>query len=140
MIEGKRFNDGVIDISSLRKAKEEEVEETKEVEFDANKVMESVPRAFAATSEDGDDIELEVLSAIVHPKGIIYIVLTDNIEGEPPFIMIADHDNQQMLEGLRPATEQQFMEFQQIMATVEYDDEKSEEPDADLSDEDNFAD
>lgn len=112
-LEGKRFNDGVIDLSTLRQKEQ----------FDAQKVMETIPQQFQATNEEGEPIILETLSAIVHPRGVIFIVLTDNIEGEPPFLMIATHTDNKMNEDLRPAEEAEFMEFQEIMANYSADQE-----------------
>lgn len=116
-LEGKRFNDGVIDLSSLAKKEP----------FDANKVMQTIPQQFQASDEEGNDILLETISAIVHPKGFIYIVLTDNIEGEPPFLMTASHKDNEMQDDLRPSTEEEVMDYMAIMQEYQAEEDQNYE-------------
>lgn len=123
-IEGKRFSDGVIDIGSLRKQKEEElVAQTEGVieaelvqpSFDPQKVMETIPAGFEATGEDGQQIMLQIISVMAHPRGQLYLVMTDNLPDEPPFLMTASIVDNAMQDDLRPVTEEEFIEFQNMM-------------------------
>lgn len=126
-VEGQRFNDGVIDLSSLRAKKEAEAA-SEEVVFNAEAVLSTVPAGYEAKGPDEEPLRLEVVSAIVHPRGHVFLVMTDNIEGEPPFIMVATHEANKMNDDLRPATEEEFAEFQSIMA--DYAQDQLEEQDA----------
>lgn len=103
-VEADRFPNGLIDLSTMRHT------------FDPQKVLETIPSHFQAKDESGNELLLETLSAVVHPKGVVYIVMTDNIEGEPPFLMTATHKNNELQQDLTPATEAEFYEYQGIMA------------------------
>lgn len=126
-VEGQRFNDGVIDLSSLRAKKEEEKAAATEYVFDANAILATVPAGYEAKGPDEEPLQLEVVSAIVHPRGDVFLVMTDNIDGEPPFIMMGSHADNKMNEDLRPATEEEFAEFQGIMSEYAADQDEIDE-------------
>jgi hypothetical protein len=109
----KRFNDGVIDLSSLRNRKEEE--KKAEVEYNPDAILNTIPAEFEATNDEGAQVTINVLSVAVMPDRI-YLILTDNKEGEPPFLMLGKHENNVFTQDLIPATEQDLEEYNAMVA------------------------
>lgn len=113
----KRFNDGVIDLSSLKKTKEEKAKEELMATYNPEAIMASIPTEFQAKDDEGEEVTIQVISVAVMPE-VIYMVLTDNKEDEPPFLMLATHTDNAFNEDLRPATEEDLEEYNALV--VEY--------------------
>lgn len=111
----KRFNDGVIDLSSLRKSKEEREAEKKLAEYNPDAILSTIPAEFEAKDEEGNQVVISVLSVAVMPERI-YLILTDNKEGEPPFLMLGQHENNVFTQELTPATEEDLQEYNQMVS------------------------
>lgn len=107
-----RFNDGIIDLSSLREKKQAE---QGKIEYDPNLIMESIPQSFAATAEGAEgELTIEVQSVAIMPD-VIYLILHDGQEDEPPFLMIGKHENNQFTGELIPATQEDLEEYNKLV-------------------------
>lgn len=108
----KRFNDGVIDLSSLR---EKKAAEKKEIVYDADAIMETIPQSFQATAENTEgEVSVQVMSVAIMPEKI-YLILHDGQESEPPFLMIGHHENNAFTGELTPATEEDLAEYNNLV-------------------------
>ena len=106
-----RFNDGIIDLSSLREKKKAEKEV---VQFDPNVIMKTIPSSFQATDDQGNELEIEVQSVAILPEKV-YLILHDGKEGEPPFLMIGRHERNIFIEELTPATEEDLVHYNKMV-------------------------
>lgn len=109
-----RFNDGIIDLSSLREKKAEQTKPAPPA-YDPDLIMKTIPSEFQATDDNDNELVINVISVAIMPDKI-YLILTDGQEGEPPFLMIGRHENNRFTEELTPASEQDLADYNDFVA------------------------
>lgn len=104
----KRFNDGIIDLSSLREKKEEK----KQVEYNPDAIMETIPQQFIGQDEQGEEKEVKIVSVAIMPD-VIYMIMDDGTDEN--FLMLGKHKNNAFTGDLSPATEEDLVEYNKLV-------------------------
>ncbi|OOE14031.1 hypothetical protein [Fictibacillus arsenicus] len=107
----KRTKQGIIDLSVFRNKKMEE----RKASFDARAIIDTIPSGFETTLNNGEPTRLNTVSAVCTPEKIMIVLQDDNDKEEAPFLMVAPHKDDKFVNELRPAEEEELLEFQSIM-------------------------
>lgn len=111
----ERFNDGIIDLSSLREKRQQEKkqDEAIQVEYSPDAILASIPEQFKGQDEEGNEKDISVVSVAVMPD-VIYLVLSDGTD--QPFLMLGKHVNNEFTQELTQATEEDLEEYNKLVA------------------------